>query len=550
MNESTVLRGARAKAFLAWAVIFGLLAAAATVVQMVFLGDIVARVLLDGAGPGEVGRPLAFLLGAVVARPVFVWLREVAALRGAAVAKRRVRERLVEYLPTLGPVGSVHPGGESVGELVTTAVEGVERMEAYFARYLPQMYLSALVPALIAGCVLWLDPVSGVALLVTGPAIPVLMVLIGRRAEQRTRSQWTALSQMGAHFLDTIRGLSTLKTFGRSGAGRERVTRTSQEFGRRTMDVLRVAFLSGLALEFIATVSVALVAVLLAVRLLFGDLAFAVALPALLLAPEFYKPLRDFGASRHAGMEGKAAGERIDGILDVPSPTREPEFPRNLPAEPLSLQLDGVTFVYPGGGYPALDGVNLVLPAGSRTALVGPSGAGKSTLVSCFLRFADPQEGRILANGIPITELAREDWRENVALVPQRPHLFHGSVLENIRLAHPDSSREEVEEAADLAGAHDFILEMPHGYDTQVGERGARLSEGEAQRIAIARAFLKNAPCSLWTSPPRTLTRRGNAALGRRSSACHGDGPYWSWPTALARPAARTRSRYWKPGIS
>lgn len=514
MSESTVLRGARAKAPLAWAIIFGLLAAAATVVQMVFLGEIVARVLLNGAGPGEVGRPLAFLLGAVAARPVFVWLREVAALRGAVVSKRRVRERLVKHFPKLGPDGLGSAGGESVGELVTTAVEGVERLEAYFARYLPQMYLGALVPALISVCVLWLDPLSGIALLVTGPAIPVLMVLIGRRAEQRTRSQWTTLSQMGAQFLDTLRGLSTLKTFGRHETGRERVARTSQEFGHRTMDVLRVAFLSGLALEFIATVSVALVAVLLAVRLLFGDLSFAVALPALLLAPEFYKPLRDFGASRHAGMEGKAAAERIDAILDTPPPTREPEDPGSLPTGALCIELDGATFSYPGGERPALDGVNLVLPAGTRTALVGPSGAGKSTLISCLLRFADLQEGRILANSVPITELATEYWRNNVALVPQRPHLFYGSILDNIRLARPDASRAEVEEAAKLAGAHDFILKMSHGYDTQVGERGARLSEGEAQRIAIARAFLKDAPLLVMDEPASNLDPESERHIG------------------------------------
>ncbi len=502
MNGSLVLRTTRSRASLVWAVVFGLLAAAATVAQMVLLGEVVARVLLAGAGPGEVGRPLALLLGAVTARPVFVWLREVAALRGAEVAKRRARERLLEHLLALGPA---YQAGESAGELVTTAVEGVERLEAYFARYLPQVALGALVPGLIAASVLWLDPWSGVALLATGPAIPVLMVLIGRHAEKRTRSQWSALSRMGARFLDTLRGLATLKTFGRSGTGREQVARTSAEFGRGTMEVLRVAFFSGLALEFIATVSVALVAVLLAVRLLFGDLSFAVALPALLLAPEFYRPLRDLGTSRHAGMEGKAAAERIDEILDTPVPVREPEVPRRLPVAPVTVELEGVTFAYPGDGRPALAGVDLVLPAGSRTALVGPSGAGKSTLVSLLLRFADPQEGRILANGLQVRDLAPEDWREKVALVPQRPHLFYGSVLENIRLARPQAGREEIERAAKLAGAHEFIRRMAQGYDTNVGERGARLSKGEAQRLAIARAFLKDAPLLVMDEPASNL---------------------------------------------
>jgi ATP-binding cassette subfamily C protein CydCD len=402
-------------------------------------------------------------------------------------------------------LGPAYHGGERAGELVTTVVEGIERLEAYFARYLPQMYLSALVPVLIGVCVAWLDPLSGIALLATGPTIPVLMVLIGRRAEKRTRSQWTALSGMGARFLDTLRGLATLKTFGRSETGREQVARTSDDFGRRTMEVLRVAFLSGLALEFIATVSVALVAVLLAVRLLFGDLTFAVALPALLLAPEFYRPLRDLGASRHAGMEGKATAERIDEILDTPIPVHDADNVRQAPDDTLTVELKGVTFSYPQGEHPAISGVDLVLPAGSRTALVGPSGAGKSTLLSILLRFVDPQEGRILVNDVPVTDLASQDWREKISLVSQRPNLFHGSVLENIRLARPSADQEEVERVAKLAGAHGFIQRMAHGYDTNVGERGVRLSEGEAQRLAIARAFLKDAPLLVMDEPASNL---------------------------------------------
>ena len=502
MNGNPVLRVKNAGLPLILGIVFGSLAAVATVAQMVLLGEVIARVLLEEAGSEGVGRLLFFLLVTVMVRPGFVWLREVSALRGAERAKRRVRERLLAHLLTLGP--AYHDGGHT-GELVTTSVEGVERLEAYFARYLPLVYLGALVPALIAACVLWLDPLSGAVLLATGPAIPVLMVLIGRQAEQRTRLQWTALSQMGAHFLDMLRGLTTLKTFGRTGARRREVARTSAGFGRKTMEVLRVAFLSGLVLEFIATVSVALVAVLLAVRLLFGDLPFAVALPVLLLAPEFYRPLRDLGASRHAGMEGKAAAEKINKILKTPLPTGGPDGHLKLSESPITVELEDLAFTYPGGGRPALSGVNLILPAGKRTVLVGESGAGKSTLVNVLLHFSDPQEGRLLANGVPVADLATEDWREKVALVSQRPFLFYGNVLENIRLARPEAGREEVEEAAKLAGAHDFIRRMARGYDTHIGERGVRLSAGEAQRVAIARAFLKDAPVLVMDEPASDL---------------------------------------------
>jgi ATP-binding cassette, subfamily C, bacterial CydCD len=515
MRGNAALRAGDAGTPLAWAVVFGALAAAATVVQAVSLGGVVAGVLLAGDGLTGVGRPLFFLLGAGVARAVFVWLREVVALRGAVGAKRRVRDRLLGHLFALGPA---YHAGERIGELVTTAVEGVERLEPFYARYRPQVALAALVPVLVCAVVLYLDPLSGVVLLGTGPAIPVLMVLIGRQAEARTNKQWEALSRMGAHFLDTLRGLPTLKAFNRAEDEREEVARVSAAFGRRTLDVLRVAFVSGLALEFIATVSVALVAVLLAVRLLFGDLPLAVALPVLLLAPEFYRPLRDLGASRHAAMEGRAAAERISEILATPVPKDGAEG-AGQPKTPMTVEFSGVSFSYPDSPRPVLSGVDLVLPAGTRTALVGPSGAGKSTLVDLLLRFSEPQEGRILANGVPVADLAAEDWRENVALVPQHPHLFYGSVLANLRLAKPEAGREEVEQAARLAGAHGFVSRLPRGYDTQVGERGVRLSEGEAQRLAIARAFLKDAPVLVMDEPASGLDpeseRQIEAALER-----------------------------------
>jgi ATP-binding cassette subfamily C protein CydCD len=503
MIGKSVLRSKDTTVLLCWPVVFGVLAAAATIAQALLLAEVIARVLVDEAeDPVGLWGPLAGLLAAVVAHSACVWLREVSALRGAAHAKQRVRERLLDHLLALGPA---YVDGQRTGELVTTTVEGVERLQAYFARYLPQVVLGAVVPLLIAACVAWLDPLSGVVLLFTGPAVVVLMVLIGKRAEERTRLQWHSLSRMGAHFLDALRGLPTLKAFGRAEAERERVARISGEFGKSTLGVLRVAFVSGFALEFIATVSVALVAVLLAVRLLFADLPFAVALPVLLLAPEFYRPLRDLGASRHAGMEGKASAERIEEILALPVHNDRAGASGATPRGPVTVELVGVGFAYPGGKRPALSGADLVLPAGTRTALVGASGAGKSTLVDLLLRFAEPLDGRILANGIPLADLAPEDWRENVALAPQRPILFHGSVLENLRMARPGATQGEVEEAAGLAGADGFVRRLPMGYETQIGERGVRLSEGEVRRLGIARAFLKDAPLIVMDEPASDL---------------------------------------------
>src|SRR3712207_673548 len=327
---------------------------------------------------------------------------------------------------------------------------------------------------------------SAILLLVTAPVIPILMILVGSYAEEHMQRQWAALTRMGASFLDALQGLATLKIFGQSAAEGERVATASEEFRARTMKVLRYAFISGLVLEFMTAAAIALVAVTLGVRVVSGSMPFEEAFVVLLLAPEFYRPLRELGAHRHAGMEGCAAADRIFEILKTPAPVREGTEAVHPFSGGLSVEFLGVGYAYPGSDRAALSDLNLTLPAGTRTALVGRSGSGKSTLTNLLMRFVDPQEGSIRANGVEITDLPVEVWRESLALVPQRPHLFYGSVLENIRLARPGASREQVERAAELAGAAEFIRHLPEGYGTRIGERGSRLSGGEAQRGAIA----------------------------------------------------------------
>lgn len=479
----------------------GILVAVATIAQMVFLSKVVDRVFLRGADLEEVSALLLSLLGAVVVRAGLLWLREITAQQGAIRVKSELRERLFAHILRLGPA---YTKGERTGELATTATEGIEKLEAYFSRYLPQVALSAFVPLLVALYVLPLDWASSVLLLITAPVIPVLMVLVGSYAEEHLQHQWSALSRLGASFLDALQGLPTLKIFGRAPEEREKVAAASEEFRERTMKVLRYAFISGFVLEFMTAMAIALVAVALGVRLVSGDMPFEVAFLVLLLAPEFYKPLRELGTHRHAGMEGKAAAERIFEILETSVPVRAgAEALGQLPDE-LTIKFSSVGYTYPGNERGALSDLTLTLPAGTRTALVGRSGSGKSTLVNLLLRFMEPQSGKITANGVPIAEMPAEAWRENLALVPQRPHLFYGSVLENIRIARPGASQEEVERAAELAGA-EFIRRLSQGYDTQIGERGARLSGGEAQRVAIARAFLKNAPVLIMDEPTSSL---------------------------------------------
>ena len=418
-------------------ILLGVMGVGATIAQLVFLSKVVNSVFLAHGTLAQVGSLLLLLLGLIVVRAALTWLREVTAQQAAIRVKSALRLRLFAHLLQLGPGYSK---SESTGELVATASEGIERLDAYVSRYLPQIALSVLVPLMIAAYIFPIDWISAALLLVTAPIIPLLMFLVGSYAEKHIQRQWLALSRMSASFLDAVQGLPTLKMFGRSGAAGERVARLSNAFGERTLKVLRVAFLSGMVLEFMASAAIGLVAVILGVRLIDNNITFESAFLVLLLTPEFYRPLRELGVARHAGMEGKASAKRIIEILETPLPEQTVATSRKPLAKPLTITCAGVTYTYPGSERSALSGVNLTLPAGSCTALVGRSGAGKSTLVNLLLRFMDAQDGSITVNDIPLSALPIEMWREYIALVPQRPYLFYGSVMANIRMARPSAS--------------------------------------------------------------------------------------------------------------
>ncbi len=507
MNKKLLFQVKHARSTLALSVALGVLRAITIIAQMGLLSEIVSQVFLAHKNLAQVEPLLFLLLGTIVARAGLTWGREVTAQQGAIRIKAELRERLFAHLLQLGPSFSK---GERTGELVVTVNEGIERLDAYVSRYLPQIALSVLIPLLIVAAILPLDWLSAILLLITGPVIPLLMFLVGSHAEKRIQAQWTALSRMSAHFLDVVQGLSTLKLFGRSQAEQERIARISNQFRDKTLNVLRSAFLSGAVLEFMTAMAIGVIATTLGVRLLNNGISFQSAFFILLLTPEFYRPLQELGVHHHAGMEGNAAAKRIFALLQTPLPVHPVKAPLASihpvhPAQELTIEFTNVSYTYPGKEHPALDGVSLVLPARTSTALVGQSGAGKSTLVNLLLRFIDSNEGTIAVNGIPLTELPLELWREHIALVPQRPYLFYGTVRENIRLARPAASNNEIVEAAQLAGAMEFIDQLPRGFETPIGEQGVRLSAGQAQRLAIARAFLKDAPLLILDEPTSSL---------------------------------------------
>ena len=492
----------------------GALGGVLTVLQARALSRAVDQVFLGGNTLAGIRPLLGALLILALARAATIWGGEAAAGGVAAHVKTSLRERLFGHLLELGPA---YARGERTGELATTAVEGIEALDAYFSQYLPQLALAALVPLTILAFVFPLDPISGLVFLLTAPLIPIFMILIGGQADVLTRRQWTSLSRMSAHFLDILQGLPTLKLFNRSREQLRGIAAISDRHRQATMGVLRVAFLSALVLELVATLSTAVVAVEIGLRLLYGRLAFEEAFFILILAPEFYLPLRLLGARFHAGVAGVTAAGRIFEILDTiadcglpgPAPSRSRPGPgTGRPARPArisgwqsairspqsAISFRDVSFCYPGERRAALEEVSFDLLPGQTVALVGPSGGGKSTIAQLLLRFSEPSTGEITMGGVPLRDVSADVWRHRLAWVPQLPYLFNASMADNIRLGRPEATPEQVVRAAQQAGADRFIQSLPRGYETVIGERGARLSGGQAQRIALARAFLVDAP--------------------------------------------------------
>lgn len=486
-------------------IFFGLLAAVTTILLALSLSKIINGVFLSSQTLQDVSTLIIIFIVLAVLKSALIWSQQFFSASLVTFVKKSLRKKLLIKIEEIGPLTLK---SERTGELVNTVLNGVDKLEDYFSKFLPQMFLSIFIPIIILIFVFPLDWLTAIVFIVTAPIIPVFMFLIGSIAEKMNRKQWKTLSRMSAYFLDVLQGLTTLKLFNRTNDAIKKINDISNQFRIKTLNVLKIAFLSALVLEVTATISVAIIAVEIGLRLLSGNFVFADALFILIIAPEFYLPLRILGTTYHAGMEGIAAYERINDVINYRS--TKSNLITNVKDDFIftqnnSITLNNISYTYAEREIKALDNVSFTIETNKVTAFVGASGSGKTTLMNILLRFFNPTVGNILIGETDLIQIKEEVWRNNSAWLPQNPHLFSKSILENLQIANKQATLEEVINAAKNAHIHEFILNLPNGYNTLVGENGAKLSGGEIQRIALARAYLRSASLLFVDEPTANL---------------------------------------------
>ncbi|MBU6213753.1 MAG: thiol reductant ABC exporter subunit CydD [Actinomycetales bacterium] len=532
---------------LAAAVASGFLQASLVIAQALLLARVVADVLLRSCAWDAVAPRVGWLAAVFAARALAAAAADWFGRRASLQARGELQRAVVAKAARLGAVSSAR---FSPGETAMLATSGVDALDAYFAQFLPLLATAAAVPLATWAVIAHADTLSGVIIAATLPLVPFFMVLVGRHTQDATSTQWASLGRLSGHLLDALNGLTTLRLFGRARGHGAAVRRLGEQHRHATTRVLRVTFLSALVLELLATVSIALVAVAIGLRLVSGHMDFQAGFLVLLLAPEVYQPLRALGVQYHAAADGAAAAGRIISMLDEPEPesgSRRLWAAGMPPGEAAAIEVRDVCFRYLGTGTPVLDGLSFHIEPGTLTAIVGPSGCGKTTVLSLLLKFAEPDAGSITVAGVDLREIDTQWWRSQIAYLPQHPWLPAGSLREAVLMARPEASEAQVRDACRRAGLVAFadvpaaaadamtaLVDRPRraqpmsdaglSLETEVGDGGRGVSLGQRRRIALARVLLKAAPIVVLDEPTASLDEAAEDAVVREVLALRDSG--------------------------
>ncbi|NKI22965.1 thiol reductant ABC exporter subunit CydD [Paenibacillus dendritiformis] len=469
----------------------------------IWLAEAISALFAGAAWQEQAGKIGLFLLAFIV-RQLTALLQQKVAYRFAEKTGASLRSQLLEALFRLGPR---HTRTEGTGTTVTLVLEGVGKFRKYMELFLPRMIGTAVTPVLILAYIATQDIVAALILAVTMPILIAFLILVGLAARKQTEKQWASYRQLSNHFVDSLRGLETLKFLGRSRSHGDTVSKVSDRYRSATMRTLRVAFLSSFSLDFFTMLSVASVAVSLGLRLVDGDMMLVTALTILILAPEYFLPVRMVGADYHATLDGKEAGEAMQAIIRAGAQSEPAPASQALPAwtQDSVLQMTGIGMRHEEQGPSSLQGIHLEIQGFRKVGIIGASGAGKSTLIDIIGGFLHPTAGTIRVDGQERASLTGEDWRKQTTYIPQHPYIFSSSLADNVRFYAPDATDDEVARAMAAAGLSRLAEQLPNGLDERIGNGGRSLSGGQEQRVALARAFLSSRPVMLLDEPTAHL---------------------------------------------
>lgn len=495
-------------------IITGIFSGGFIVLQARITAELINAIVFLNTPISSLGSPLILLLAVIILRAISQFFTEILSAKIGLIIKEKLRKLLIEKIQKFGPVYS---SGERKGELLTVLTNGIEALDPYFSQYIPQMILAGFIPVIIAVSIFPLDILSFVILLVTAPILPFFMYLLGSLSERSTKKQWNQLVRLGSYFYDTIQGMILLISLNQNKTRGEEIHKKDLDYQNLTMGVLKLTFLSAFVLEFIATISTAVIAVEIGLRLLSGNLTFVVALFTLLLAPEFYLPLRQLGVKFHAGMSGRAASIKIFSLLseddhpgvraipDSLAGSSQPAVSDHLSSGYFPIIFDKVSARYPGSDEMVLKDISFQINKFEKIAIVGKSGVGKTSLSYVLMRLLNHSIGDIYLGTNKLLDIQDEDLRNLFTWVPQNPFIFFGTVLENITMFQNDPDLSRIDAAINNAKLSELISELPDGTHTVIGERGFQISVGQAQRIAVARAYYRDTPIIVMDEPTSSI---------------------------------------------